>query len=108
MGRSARGSLETVKIASALGIAAVATISAPTNAATTTLVVCAPGYPGSTAEAQPSLDAFAAAAAKAAGWPEGSFTAVYHPSEDDGLAALAKPDAALALVAWPFFDKHAA
>jgi ABC-type phosphate/phosphonate transport system substrate-binding protein len=83
----------------ALGAAAAA--SAPI-----TLVVCAPGYPGSTAEAQPTLDAFAAAAARAAGWPEGALAAVYHESESAGLDRLGAPDAALALVPLPFYLAH--
>ncbi len=71
-----------------------------------TLVVCAPGYPGSTAEAQPAMDAFAAAVAAAAGWQPGELTAVYHETEQAGLARLAAPDAALALVPLPFWLQH--
>ncbi len=70
-----------------------------------TFVACAPGYPGSTAEAQPSMDAFAAALAKAAGWAEGQVVAGYAPTEKDGLARLA--EAAVALVPLPFYLKHA-
>jgi hypothetical protein len=70
------------------------------------VVACAPGYPGSTAEAQPSMDAFAAALARAAGWPPGAVAAVYEPTEKDGLERLARPDAAVALVPLPFFLKH--
>ena len=67
------------------------------------LVVCAPGYPGSTAEAQPAMDALAAATVAAAGWAPGALTAVYHETERAGLARLAEPDAALALVPLPFW-----
>src|SRR6059036_784782 len=62
--------------------AAAADASASTHAATgaaagaRTLVVCAPGYPGTTEEAQPTMDAFARAAEAAAGWPAGSLHAV--------------------------------
>jgi hypothetical protein len=73
-----------------------------------TLVVCAPGYPGSTAEAQPAMDAFAAALAAAADWQPGELTAVYHETEKAGLARLAAPDAALALVPLPFWLQHRA
>ena len=74
----------------------------------TALVVCAPHYPGSTADAQPTMDALAAAVAGAAGWPAGSLTAEYHGTEAEGVARLARPDAALALVTEPFFVEHAA
>ena len=70
------------------------------------MVACAPGYPGSTAEAQPSMDAFAAALARAAGWAPDALGAIYESSEKDGLERLARPDAAVALVPLPFFLKH--
>jgi hypothetical protein len=70
-----------------------------------TFVACAPGYPGTTAEAQPSMDAFAAALAKASGWAAGQVVAAYAPTEKEGLARLA--EAAVALVPLPFFVKHA-
>ena len=70
------------------------------------LVVCAPGYPGTTADAQPSMDALAAAVARAAGWPAGSLAAEYHEKETAGRARLSLPDAALALVTEPFFVQY--
>jgi hypothetical protein len=73
-----------------------------------TLVFCAPGYPGASGDAQPYVDQFAQAAAAAAGWPAGSLTAAYDPTEVGGLAKLASPDAALAFVPYPFFVEHAA
>jgi hypothetical protein len=72
-----------------------------------TLVFCAPGYPGAAGDAQPFLDAFAAAAAAAAKWPAGSLAATYDATEAGGLEKLAKPDAALAFVPFPFFVEHA-
>ncbi|HSB21188.1 MAG TPA: hypothetical protein VLD85_14370 [Anaeromyxobacteraceae bacterium] len=72
-----------------------------------TLVACAPGYPGSTAEAQPSMDALAAALARTAGWKPGALAAVYEPTEKEGLERLARADAAVALVPLPFFLEHA-
>jgi hypothetical protein len=76
--------------------------------AVATMVFCAPGYPGGATDAQPFLDAFAAAAASAAQWPAGSLVASYDATEDGGLAKLAKPEAALAFVAFPFFVAHGA
>jgi hypothetical protein len=73
-----------------------------------TLVFCAPGYPGGAADAQPFLDAFAAAAAQAAQWPAESLAATYEATEAGGLAKLANPEAALAFVPFPFFVEHAA
>jgi hypothetical protein len=76
--------------------------------AVVTMVFCAPGYPGASGDAQPFLDAFAAAAAAAAQWPPGSLTATYDATEAGGLEKLAKPEAALAFVPYPFFVEHAA
>jgi hypothetical protein len=70
-----------------------------------TFVACAPGFPGSTEEAQPRMDAFAAAVARAvAGEPD--VRAEYHETEDAGVARIGRPDAALALVPLPFFLKY--
>jgi hypothetical protein len=87
---------------------AAALLAAPARAADTpvTFVACAPGYPGTTAEAQPAMDAFAAALTKAAGWAPGQVVASYAPTEKEGLARLGQ--AAVALVPLPFFVKHAA
>src|ERR1700720_4489048 len=76
--------------------------------AVATLVFCAPGYPGGAGDAKPLLDQFATAAVAAAGWPAGSLTAVYDPTEEGGLAKLGSPDAALAFVPYPFYVEHAA
>src|SRR3984957_12614099 len=77
-------------------------------AALSTLVFCAPGYPGGTGDAQPYVDGFAKAAAAAAGWPTGSLVAVYDPTEEGGLAKLGAADAVLAFVPYPFYVEHAA
>jgi hypothetical protein len=70
-------------------------------------VAVAPGYPGTTAEAQASMDAFAAALAVQAGWPPGSVVAAYYEKEGPGLERLARPDAGLAMVALPLFLQQA-
>lgn len=69
-----------------------------------TVVACAPGYPGTSAEAQPAMDAFAAALTKAAGWAPGQVVAFYAPTEKEGLTRFA--EAAVGLVALPFFVQH--
>jgi hypothetical protein len=76
-------------------------------AAASTLVFCAPGYPGGAGDAQPYVDEFAKAAAAAAGWPVGSLSAVYDPTEQGGLAKLNSADAVLAFVPYPFYVEHA-
>src|SRR5215472_2386363 len=83
-------------------------MSALIAAAAVTLVFCAPGYPGEAGDAQPYVDEFARAAAVAAGWPAGYLAAVYDPTEAGGVAKLARPDAGLAFVPYPFFVEHAA
>jgi ABC-type phosphate/phosphonate transport system substrate-binding protein len=68
-----------------------------------TIVFCAPGSPGTTEEAQPTMDALAAAVSAKAGL---QVAATYAPGEDAGLARLRAPDAAVAMVSLPFFLKH--
>lgn len=76
------------------------------SAAETTMVVCAPGYPGSTAEAQPAMEGFATAVSTAAGWDRGVFGAEYFESEADGVQRFSAGDAGLGLVTLPFFLEH--
>src|SRR5512137_2448449 len=70
-------------------------------------VAVAPGYPGSTAEAQASMDAFAKALTAQAGLPAGSITAAYFEKDQAGAERLQKPDAAFGMVSLPFFLEHA-
>ena len=79
-----------------------------TLAALTTLVFCAPGYPGGSGDAQPYVDQFAKAAAAAAGWKPDSLAAVYDPTEQGGLAKLSQKDSVLAFVPYAFYVQHAA
>lgn len=72
------------------------------------LVFCAPGYPGTTEEAQSRMDDMAAALGELAGWPAGTLRATYFPQEKAGLARFAQPDVAFALVPLPFFLAHEA
>jgi hypothetical protein len=85
-----------------LAVAPAAAAAAP---AQHVLVVCSPGSPGTSAEAQPTMDAFASALSRKAGVAP-PLGAVYEPSEDAGVKRLRAPDAALALVSLPFFLKH--
>jgi len=66
-----------------------------------TLVVCSPGSPGSTDEAQPRMDAFAAEISKTAHVP---LAAVYDPSDDGGVSRLKA--AGIGMVSLPFFLQH--
>jgi len=68
-----------------------------------TMVACAPGYPGNSEQAQPSMDTFAQGVALASGWRDGRLNAVYHEKLEPGLARLGERDAALALVPLPFY-----
>jgi phosphonate ABC transporter substrate-binding protein len=88
------------------GFLATALVSG-TVAPPVTLVVCAPGYPSNTKEAQPSMDRLAAAVTRAAGWPESRLGAEYQESEEGGVARLKDRPASLALVPLPFFLAHA-
>jgi hypothetical protein len=66
-----------------------------------TIVVCAPGSPGTTADAQSAMDAFAAALSAKAGTP---VAATYQDTEDAGVAQM--KTAHLGMVSLPFFLKH--
>jgi len=77
-------------------------------AAASLLVFCAPGYPGTSGDAQPLVGEFATTLAAAAGMPAGSLTAVYDANEQSDLQRLAAPDAGLAFVPYPFFVQHGA
>jgi len=79
---------------------------ASSSAADLTMVVCAPGYPGSTAEAQSAMEGFAAAVAAAAGWGRDDLAAEYFETEEGGVERLAVADAGLSLVTLPFFLEH--
>ncbi len=107
--RSPYRTLPSLSLAVALLAAVLAAAVSPVQTAPAvppTLVAWAPGFPGSTKEAQPTMDALAAAIAAAAGLPGGGFAAVYQESEKGGLARLQQPDAALAMVSLPAFLKH--
>ncbi len=71
-----------------------------------TLVVCAPGYPGTTEQAQPSMDGFSRASERAAGWSEGALVSIYFETAEAGIARLRESDAALALVPLPFLLQY--
>jgi hypothetical protein len=81
-------------------------VSTLAAAAVVTLVFCAPGYPGGTADAQPYVDQFAQVAAAAAGWPAGTLKATYEPTEEGCIEKLAGADAALVFTPYPFFVEH--
>src|ERR1700730_12449904 len=70
------------------------------------LVVCAPGSPGNTAQAQPAMDALARSIAKAAQLPACSMSAVYEETEAGCLRRLGEKDAALVLATLPFYLAH--
>ena len=83
---------------------AVAVATAPTPV---TLVICAPGYPGTTKEAQPSMDVLAGAVSKATGWAPSRLTAEYYETEDAGIARLKSKAPSFAMVPLPFYLSHA-
>jgi len=101
--RSRAGRALAFLLGGALPATAAAAPPAPTA-----LVVCAPGYPGSTAEAESVMGAFAAAVAAAAGQPAGALSAEYHETEAGGLERLARPDAGVLFAPLPFFLAHEA
>jgi hypothetical protein len=84
-----------------LTAAVIAAGALAASAAQQTIVVCAPGSPGTTDEAQPAMNAFAAAAGAKAGV---ALAAIYEPTEQGGVARL--KDAGLGIVSLPLFLAH--
>ena len=76
------------------------------QAADLTMVFCAPGYPGSTAEAKSAMEGFAMAVTVAAGWGRGDLAAEYFETEEGGVTRLASTDVGLGMVTLPFFLEH--
>jgi hypothetical protein len=91
----------------ALASVLVAVVAAAAAPAPVTLVICAPGYPSNTAEAQPSMDALARAVTQAAGWPGARLAAEYHETEQGGVDRFKGAPPTLALIPLPFFLSHA-
>ncbi len=77
-------------------------------AAASLLVFCAPGYPGTSADAQPLVGEFATTLAAAAGWPAGSLTAVYDASEQERSCAARGARGRAGLRALPILVQHGA
>ncbi len=70
------------------------------------LVAWAPGYPGSTTQAQPTMDEFARLLANAAGWDADRVTAEYQETEVGGLARLTHEGTQFALIPLALFFKY--
>lgn len=68
-----------------------------------TIVACAPGYPGTTEQAQPAMDEFAAALNRSMKTSPDGLRAVYVRDLDPGLERLAADDVAVAMVPLPFY-----
>ena len=71
-----------------------------------TLVAWAPGYPGNTEQAQPTMDAFANKIEAEAGWKKGRLRATYFESADGGTEALESERASVALVPFSFLAHY--
>ncbi len=90
----------------ATALLALSVLPAATTTAAPTIVFCAPGYPGTTIEAQPTMDAFARVVAGAGPSNPASLAAEYFETEASGVARLRSPDAVLAVVTLPFYAKY--
>jgi hypothetical protein len=92
----------------AVRIAAIATVAVfvlraaeVARASPDVIAVCAPGSPGTTADAQSAMDGFAAALSAKSGT---QVSAVYDDTEDAGVARM--KTARVGMVSLPFFLKH--
>jgi hypothetical protein len=81
----------------------LATATAASAADPVGLVICAPGYPGTTSEAQTTIDALVAVMAKAAKWAPTELTGAYYETETGGVTRLSQADAAVALLPLALF-----
>jgi hypothetical protein len=97
--------MKKLTLASWIAVLVVLLAGAKANAPMT-LVVCAPGYPGNTEQAQPTMDTFAGDVGSRAGWKKGRLTAVYHENAEAGLEAMKVSDAVVALVPLSLFAQH--
>src|SRR5262245_60482299 len=70
------------------------------------LVICSPGSPGTTEQAQPTMDELARAIGAAQGAQAVPMSAVYYETAEAGLARLAGDDAAVAMVPLPFLIRY--
>jgi hypothetical protein len=103
-----RWRLGAVAAAVLAGALPVASAAPPAGSGPTTIVVCAPGYPGSTGEATSVMDQFADALAAASGQARGALAAEYHETEAGGIERLSRADAGILFAPLPFFLQHEA
>lgn len=82
-------------------------LSLGAQAAPLNFVAIAPGYPGNTDQAQPSMDALARAVEVAADLKIGDVTFTYYEELEDGLARLDAGDVAGVMVPLSFFHRFA-
>jgi len=81
-------------------------VGLPAGAASFELVACAPGYPGTTEQAQPTMDDLAERLTQLAGWNPERLSAIYFPDLNGGLERLASDSAAVAMVPLPFWLRY--
>jgi hypothetical protein len=86
------------KLALASWVAVLVVLLGAKGSAPVGLVVCAPGYPGNTEQAQPTMDAFAQNVASRADWKQGRVTATYFETAEAGIEAMKAPEASVALM----------
>jgi hypothetical protein len=70
------------------------------------LVICHPGGPGTTEQAEPIMDAFSRSIEEVGGLPKGTLRCVYHPEAKPGLEYIRSEHPSLGIVSLPFYLKH--
>ncbi len=81
-------------------------VSVAQSTAPRTLVVCAPGHPGTAEQAEPTLRAFAEALAAAGAWSGETVRTVFCESAEEGVRQVRAATTAAALVTLPFYLVH--
>jgi hypothetical protein len=92
--------------AGTLALVAVLSGFAGAHAGTIEVVFCAPGYPGTTGQAVPTMADFARVLAVEAGVDPSGLGAVYHETEAGCVAALGDSDPQIVLTTLPFWLAH--
>src|SRR5262249_60547677 len=88
-------------LAAAIALVSVVSLAEAAEPPKLTLVVCSPGSPGTTEEAQPRMDELASAVTAKSGT---AVAAGYEPSDAAGASHLRSAEAGL--VSLPFFLQH--
>jgi hypothetical protein len=94
------------RISVSVAIATAAIVAAPALAGEKEMLLCLPGFPGTSSQAQPYVDRMLRHLEGELGWPADSMSGLYVPGEAEGAERLAQSSAGIALVGPSLFAAH--